>query len=129
MCDSSDMEINFKKDCLKIDTTVALFKNLSTENPVSGSVIYFWESHTDNIEDEENVKATEDLIYKLVDLAGCEKYEVRTGYLSRYNYLNKPWTEASAEEMKEAVVKGLEQEEKWLKRCNPNLTNFINSTI
>ena len=125
MCDSSDAGINFKKECSKIDTTVALFRNFSPEKPIANAVVYFWESHTKNPDDEPKIKATEDLIYKLFDMVSCEKYEIPTGYLSRYNYLKKPWTEAAEKDFEEAIKKGEQDQKEWFERCKPNLPGFI----
>lgn len=109
----------------EISSTVAMFNNFSTEKPIADVVLYFWESHTKNPEDAERVKATEDLIYKQFDVSDCEKYEVRTGYLSRYNHMKKLWSDISEDELNEAIAKGLEDQEDWLARCKPNLPGFI----
>lgn len=118
--------LGVKKDVSgEINSTVAMFNNFSTEKPIGDVVLYFWESHTKNPEDAERVKATEDLIYKQFDVTDCEKYEVRTGYLSRYNHMKKLWSDVSEDELNEAIAKGLEDQEDWLARCKPNLPGFI----
>jgi PAS domain-containing protein len=109
----------------KIESTIAIFRNFSPQKPVDNAVIYFWESHTKNPGDKKNTQATIDLIYKDFDIATCEKYEVRTGYLSRYNYLKKSVDQTTNAEMEEAVLRGEEEEQNWLKRCNPELPGFI----
>lgn len=109
----------------KIYSTVAIFNNFSPEKPIDDAVIYFWESHTKNPTDRERVKATEDLIYKQFDVTDCEKYEVRTGYLSRFNHMKRRWDEVSGNELDEAIQKGMEDQNEWLERCSPNLPGFI----
>ncbi|MDR1474845.1 MAG: PAS domain-containing protein [Endomicrobium sp.] len=107
-----------------IEATVAGFRNLPTSVPVKNSVVIFWESHTKNPEDKSKVQSTIDLIPKKFDLSTCENYEVRTGYLSRYNYLSKPKENSQIEELEDAIVKGEEEQLEWIKRCNPNLEGF-----
>ena len=113
------------QDPSRIRSVLAMFKNFSLEKLVDDAVIYFWESHTENPDDEKNVKATEDLIYKLFDVVNCEKYEVRTGYLSRHNYLSKSWDEATEEDVEKAINKGYAAQKAWLDRCKPNLPGFV----
>ncbi|MDR2067232.1 MAG: PAS domain-containing protein [Endomicrobium sp.] len=107
-----------------IDATVASFRNLPTTIPIKDSVVIFWESHTKNPEDKGRIQSAIDLIPKKFDMKTCEKYEVRTGYLSRYNYLTKPKENCSIEEFEEGVVKGEEEQAEWIKRCEPNLEGF-----
>lgn len=109
----------------KINSSVAIFNNFSPESPIDDAVIYFWESHTKNPTDSERVKATEDLIYKQFDVTDCEKYEVRTGYLSRFNHMKRLWSEVSGEELDEAIKKGMADQSDWLDRCSPELPGFI----
>ena len=67
----------------EITTTVAMFNNFPPQDrQTQGSVIYFLESHTKNPEDKENIQATSNL-FNRINLLEYEKYEVRTGYLSR----------------------------------------------
>ncbi|MDR3306344.1 MAG: hypothetical protein LBS61_01510 [Endomicrobium sp.] len=107
-----------------IKATVASFRNLPTLSPVKDSVVIFWESHTKNPDDKRKIQSTIDLIPKKFDLSTCENYEVRTGYLSRYNYLSKPKEDSQIEELEEAIVKGEEEQVQWIKRCKPNLGDF-----
>jgi hypothetical protein len=107
-----------------IEATVASFRNLPTLVPIKNSVVIFWESHTKNPNDKMRIQSTIDLIPKKFDLATCEGYEVRTGYLSRYNYLPKPKKISQIEELEEAIVKGEEEQVLWIKRCKPNLEKF-----
>ncbi|MDR2399972.1 MAG: PAS domain-containing protein, partial [Endomicrobium sp.] len=112
----------------EITSTVAMFSTSlpTTTNETSrGFVIYFWESHTDNLADEGNIQATSNLLHR-TNLLEYEKYEVRTGYLSRWNYMpTKDIEQVSPEEIKEAIRRGYEEQDIWLKRCNPDLPNFI----
>ena len=123
--ESEDSVIIEERDPSKIYSTIAMFNNFSPEKPISDAVIYFWESHTKNPEDPPRVKATEDLIYKQFNVSECEKYEVRTGYLSRHNYLKKPWGEASPNDVRAAIENGRKAQEDWLTRCKPQLPGFI----
>jgi PAS domain S-box-containing protein len=109
----------------QIGTVAASFRNLSTKDAIKNSVIYFWESHTNNPDDKKRIQATIDLIYKKFDIASCEKYEIRTGYLSRYNYLQKPMEESSVPELEVAIERGEEEQSEWIKRCNPRLPGFM----
>jgi hypothetical protein len=104
-----------------IESTVTSFRNLPTIEPI----VIFWESHTKNPNDKVKIQSTIDLIPKKFDLATCESYEVRTGYLSRYNYLSKPKENSQIEELEEAIVKGEEDQVSWIKRCKPNLERFM----
>jgi PAS domain-containing protein len=107
----------------EITSTIATLRNFSPEKPVDNAVIYFWESHT-NLDDKARVQATVELICKEFDLYTCEKYEVRTGYLNRYNYLSKPINECSSEEIEEAITKGRQEQNNWLNICKPELPEF-----
>jgi hypothetical protein len=107
-----------------IEATVAGFHNLPTSIPIKNSVVIFWESHTKNPDDKIKIQSTIDLIPKKFDLSTCENYEVRTGYLSRYNYLSKPKENSQIEELEDAIVKGEEEQVEWIKRCEPNLEGF-----
>jgi hypothetical protein len=109
----------------KIESVIALFRNFVPEKPISGVVIYFWESHSENSDDKGKINATIDLMQKEFDLPNCKNYEVRTGYLSRYNYMTKQFNKASEEEMKAAILAGEELERKWLDKCNPELPFFV----
>ncbi|MDR2681774.1 MAG: hypothetical protein LBB29_01865 [Holosporaceae bacterium] len=112
-------------DSRQIETVAASFRNLSPKDPIKSSVIYFWESHTKNPDDKKRTQATIDLIYKRFDMASCEKYEVRTGYLSRYNYLPNPKEESTIAELEAAIEKGEEEQCEWIKRCDPKLPGFL----
>ncbi|MDR0617663.1 MAG: hypothetical protein LBG23_02735 [Endomicrobium sp.] len=105
-------------NAIVIESTVASFRNLPTTTLIKDSVVVFWESHTKNPEDKGKIHATIDLIPKKFDMKTCEKYEVRTGYLSRYNYLTKPKENCSIEELEEAVVKGEDEQVDWIKLIN-----------
>ncbi|MDR2251412.1 MAG: PAS domain-containing protein [Endomicrobium sp.] len=56
-----------------------------------------------------------------MELSEDEKYELRTGYLSRWNYMPKDIDQMSSEEIGEAIKRGYEEENEWLKRCEPDL--------
>lgn len=116
---SNDIECNEP-----VVATVASFRNFPSEDPIKDSVVIFWESHTNNPTDKERIRSTIDLISKRFDLTSCEKYEVRTGYLSRYNYLAKTLEESSVDELQEAVIKGEEEQTGWIERCSPNMPTF-----
>lgn len=109
----------------EISSITATFKNFSYDKPVSDAVVYFWESHTKSYADKESVMATFDLLRKNFELYTCEKYEVRTGYLSRYNYMERPMATLTEEEIKMAIKKGKEEEEEWVGRCVPDLEGFL----
>ena len=111
-------------DC-EFETVSASFRNLSAKEPIKNSVIYFWESHIRNPEDKKRIQATIDLIYKKFDLKSCEKYEIRTGYLSRYNYLLEPIEKSMIHQLEEAIKKGKEEQGEWIIRCAPKLPGFI----
>jgi hypothetical protein len=49
---------------------------------------------------------------------------VRTGYLSRYNYLSKPYKLSSIEELEQATIKGEHEQVDWIERCSPDLYGF-----
>jgi PAS domain S-box-containing protein len=108
----------------EIQSIIAQIRNFSPEKPIRNAVIYFWESHTDKNNDPRKIYATIDLIYREFDLSACEKYEVRTGYLSRYNFLSKPIDESSQKEKEEAIIKGKQQQNEWIDRCKPELPGF-----
>jgi hypothetical protein len=115
------------KDFFKIDSTVAMFSNFPAKQKdidTHGSVIYFWESHNKNQEDKENIQATSNLLHR-IDLFEYEKYEVHTGYLSRWNYMPKDIDQMSSQEIEQAIKRAYEEQDIWLKRCNPDLPNFI----
>ncbi|MDR3187045.1 MAG: PAS domain-containing protein [Holosporaceae bacterium] len=109
----------------EIKSTIAMFRNFAPEKPISGAVVYFWESHTDNPDDRERTQAAIDLIYKEFDPPACEKYEARTGYLSRYNYLPKPLEKCSEKEIQEAIKSGYCEQERWISRCKPDMPGFV----
>jgi hypothetical protein len=112
------------QDFPKIKSTIAMLRNFSPQKPIGNAVVYFWESHNKHSDEKEKTQATIDLIRKEFDLSTCEKYEVHTGYLSRYNYMLKPLADCSADEIKKAIVKGNEEQNEWLSRCQPDLPDF-----
>ncbi|MDR3031365.1 MAG: PAS domain-containing protein [Holosporales bacterium] len=116
------LENSTKKE---IESTIAMFGNFSPPDLIENSVVYFWESHTDNHEDKKKVQATSDLIFRQFDISTCEKYEVHTGYLSRYNYMRKPMEELTIREIEKAIDDGKAQEREWLELCSPELPGFI----
>lgn len=107
-----------------ITSTIAMFRNFSPDQLITDAVILFWESHTDNTTDEKRIQATSDLIRKTFDVSRCEAYEVRTGYLSRYNFLPVDFHLATQKDWDIAVSGGLKSEHDWVKRCNPCLPGF-----
>jgi PAS domain S-box-containing protein len=109
-----------------IKTTIARFNNFPPlqSNNYNTKVCYFWESHRDNPQDSESIVATSNLLHR-IDLSCYEKYEVYTGYLSRWNYMYKNFDEMSKEEIEETIHKGYEEQEMWLKRCQPDLQDFM----
>ena len=119
------MENTIGKDSEEIKSVVALWRNFSPPNPVENAVIYFWESHNKNPDEKMKTQATADLIYKEFDLLSCEKYEVRTGYLSRWNYMPKPLEICTKNEIEKAISRGKEEESEWLNRCQPDFPDFI----
>lgn len=122
----SNTNISFLEDSSnKIESVIALFRNFSPNKPIGNAVLYFWESHTEKCSDKKNIQATIDLIHKEFDMAACEKYEIRTGYLSRYNYLEKPIHDSTVGEIEEAISKGKKFEQEWVAQCDPDLPNFI----
>lgn len=126
-CVTSNLTEESEKTSPKILAYIAYFKNMPTEK-IQNSVIYFWESHTNNQDDKVKTDATINLMYSMFDMQSCEKYEVRTGFLSRYNYLPKPKIECTLSELEEAVIKGEEEAKSWFTRCHPRLPGFeINS--
>lgn len=120
--DKKNQATEFDKEDIRkpsaFECVAASFRKLSAEKQIEDAVIYFWESHggKNDCDDKEKIQATVDLIIKKFNLASCEKYEVRAGYLSRYNYLSKPINEASHSEIKDAIEQGEAEENRWLKR-------------
>jgi hypothetical protein len=110
---------------LEIESIVAMVRNFSPKEPVENAVIYFWESHNKHPDEKTKTQATADLIYKEFDMLSCEKYEVRTGYLSRWNYMPKPLEMCSQDEIEKAINKGKEEEAEWISRCQPDFPDFI----
>ena len=108
----------------KIGSTIAVFRGFSPETPISNAVVYYWESHALNADDKEKHQATIELVFKEFDLYTCEKYEIRTGYLKRYNYLSRPMSKSSKEEIEEAIIKGKQEQNDWLDRCDLELPGF-----
>lgn len=107
-----------------VKSTLAMFSNFSVDDLITDAAVLFWESHTDNSTDKKRIQATSDLIYKVFDIQRCDAYEVRTGYLSRYNFLNVDASSATQDDWNEAVAKGLKSEHDWVKRCDPYLPGF-----
>ncbi|MDR2645762.1 MAG: PAS domain-containing sensor histidine kinase [Holosporaceae bacterium] len=107
-----------------IESTVAMFRNFSPEKPISNAVVYFWESHTKNDGVKKKIQSTIDLIYKEFDIPTCEKYEIHTGYLSRYNYLPRPLDNCVLNEINQAVLRGKEEQNEWLSLYAPELPEF-----
>ncbi|MDR3256202.1 MAG: PAS domain-containing protein, partial [Endomicrobium sp.] len=124
LAEEKDQTIKFS-DSMGIESTVAMFRNCSPEKPMSNAVVYFWESHNKNSDERSKIQATVDLIDKEFDLSTCEKYEVRTGYLSRYNYMPKPFKDCTDSEIKAAIIRGKELEGEWINRCHPELPGFV----
>ncbi|MDR1551102.1 MAG: PAS domain-containing sensor histidine kinase [Holosporaceae bacterium] len=112
-------------DSETIESTLATFRNFSPEKPIENAVIYFWESHSQHSDGKRKNQATIDLIYKEFDMSSCEKYEVRTGYLSRYNYLPKPLNKCTPKEIDQAILMGKQEQEKWILHCYSNLPGFV----
>ncbi|MDR1417632.1 MAG: PAS domain-containing protein, partial [Endomicrobium sp.] len=115
---------NIIDNCSEIESVIAMIRHFSPNQPIEDAVIYFWESHTDSNNDVRKIDATVDLIYKEFNISTCEKYEVRTGYLSRYNFLQQSIIHCSAEEIERAIVLGKKEEENWINRCQPQLPDF-----
>lgn len=113
------------QDISNIKSVVAVFRNFCPKEPVGNAVIYFWESHNKDPEERQKTQAAINLIYKEFDMSTCEKYEVRTGYLSRYNFMTKPFNDCTEDEKKEAILKGHEMEDEWLVRCSPDFPGFM----
>ncbi|MDR0581100.1 MAG: PAS domain-containing sensor histidine kinase [Holosporaceae bacterium] len=107
-----------------IESTIAMFRNFSPEKPISNSVVYFWESHTKNDDIKKKIQSTIDLIYKEFDIPTCEKYEVRTGYLSRYNHLPRPLSSCALDEINQAAFMGKKEQNEWLSLYAPELPEF-----
>jgi hypothetical protein len=49
-------------------------------------------------------------------LAQYEKYELRAGYLSRWDYMSKDVEQMSSEGIEQSIKKGYEVGNEWLKR-------------
>lgn len=119
----SSMDLSKVKDDV-ITSTVAIFRNFSPDHLITDAVILFWESHTDNTTDKKRIQATSDLIRKTFDVSECEAYEVRTGYLSRYNFLPVDVHLATEKDWDLAIAGGLKCELDWVERCEPYLPGF-----
>ncbi|MDR2395954.1 MAG: PAS domain-containing protein, partial [Endomicrobium sp.] len=119
------MENIISNDSEEIESVVAMLRNFAPKEPIENAVIYFWESHNKHSDEKMKTQATADLIYKEFDLLFCEKYEVRTGYLSRWNYMPKPLEICSKDEIAKAIIRGKEEESEWLNRCQPDFPDFI----
>ncbi|MDR2398926.1 MAG: PAS domain-containing protein, partial [Endomicrobium sp.] len=107
----------------EITTTVATLDNFPPEkNKLSDVVIYFCESHNKSVYERQYVRSMSDFLHRYdPELKQYEKYELRTGYLSRWNYMPKDFDQMSSEEIGEAIKRGYEEENEWLKRCEPEL--------
>jgi hypothetical protein len=108
----------------EITTTVATINSFPPEENkcTKGGVVYFCESHNKSVYDRYYIRSTSDLLHRQqMELSEYEKYELRTGYLSRWNYMPKDFEQMSCEEIEEAIKKGYEEENEWLKRCEPEL--------
>jgi signal transduction histidine kinase len=110
-------------------TTAATLRNFPPQkNKLSQDVvIYFCESHNKSVYERAYVRSTSDFLHRYEpELRQYEKYELRTGYLSRWNYMPKDFDQMCSEEIQEAIKRGYEEENEWLKRCEPELpTAFI----
>lgn len=119
-CDESYSQ-DYKNDNQnnKILSIVSHFKNLNTHKNqlIQGAVLYFWKSHNDIENDKHEIQAAADLIHKYFDLSTCEKYEVSTGYLSRYNFLKTPISKALKSDINQAIKEGINFQNKWNKTC------------
>ena len=107
-----------------IESTVAMFRNFSHEKPIDNAVVYFWESHTKHDDFKKRIQSTIDLIYKEFYIPSCEKYEVRTGYLSRYNYLPRSLDDCTQNEISCAILKGKREQKEWIDFYDPDLPEF-----
>jgi hypothetical protein len=107
----------------EIKSIVATINNFPPEERyTSKSVIYFCESHNKCPQERDNIRAVSNLLHRYqMELNEYEKYELRTGYLSRWNYMPKDFEQMSCEEIEEAIKMGYEEENEWLKRCEPEL--------
>ncbi|MDR0398315.1 MAG: PAS domain-containing protein, partial [Endomicrobium sp.] len=105
-----------------IVATINNFPPPPEERYTSKSVIYFCESHNKGPQERDNIRAVSNLLHRYqMELNEYEKYELRTGYLSRWNYMPKDFEQMSCEEIEEAIKRGYEEENEWLKRCEPEL--------
>jgi signal transduction histidine kinase len=103
---------------------VASFLEFAPEIPIGNAIIYYLESYENSTDDEEQRKATIDLLSKVFDMHSCEKYNVRAKYSNVHNYLPKSIGESSEKEIKEAI-EGEEQAQIWLlDKCKPDLPKF-----
>jgi hypothetical protein len=106
----------------EIKTIVSTINNFPPEENkyVKDAVVYFCESHNKSAYEREYIRSTSDFLHRY-DLNCYEKYELRTGYLSRWNYMPKDFDQMSSEEIEESIKMGYEEENEWLKRCEPQL--------
>jgi hypothetical protein len=113
------------KEIREFTTTVATINNFPSpqENKLSQDVVvYFCESHNKSRYERQYVQSTTDIFHRYEsELMGYEKYELRTGYLSRWNYMPKDFEEMSSEEIQQSIKEGYEEENEWLQRCEPSL--------
>lgn len=116
--------VNDLCDSDMIESVVAMFRNFAPEKPVGNAVIYFWESHTENDFIKKRIQSTIDLIYKEFDMSSCEKYEIRTGYLNRYNHLPRSFNKCTLNEINCAAIKGEEEQEAWVSLYAQDLPDF-----
>jgi hypothetical protein len=77
----------------EIKTTVATLSSFppqQTDISEQDVVVYFCESHNKDPQERDNIRAMSDLLHRHeMEVAQYEKYELRTGYLSRWNYMHK----------------------------------------
>ncbi|MDR1417938.1 MAG: PAS domain-containing sensor histidine kinase [Endomicrobium sp.] len=109
----------------EIKSFVATWRNFAPEKPIENAVIYFWNSHNNHLDEKEIIQATIDLVHKDFNLETCEKYEVQTGHLNRWNYMTKNFDEISKQELEQAINKGYEEQNIWMQRCQRDLQNFM----
>jgi hypothetical protein len=97
------------------------------ENKLSqDAVVYFCESHNESPQERDNIQATSDLLHRYaIELMQYEKYELRTGYLSRWNYMPKDFEEMSSEEIEEATKKDMKRKMSGYKDANRNYQNHL----
>jgi hypothetical protein len=110
----------------EITTTVSRLNNSPPEeNKLSQDqdvVVYSCESHNKSVYERAYVRSTSNLLHRYEhELKQYEKYELRTGYLSRWNYMPKDFDQMPPEEIEEAVKMGYEEENERLKRREPQL--------